>query len=442
MPSQEYHIEKFVHGGFCLSHTEDGQVVLLEGTIPEETVRASIRNTGKKLLQGVATEIVHPSKLRIPAPCTYYHKCGGCDFQHMNYACQLQGKYDIVRDLLLRNGHPDLRLTASEFLLPILASPRLIGYRQRIRLQVDAQQRVGFYKRRSHNCVPVRNCPLAAPAINTCLEELLQLRPFAKLLAQTDALEILLNPVNARIHIIIQFKRKPRPADRQSAREITQALPEVEDIFFIGKTFAASGHNSLSFTLSAIPSHTEKPLCLSWETSGFCQVNIEQNRLLIKTVLDFCKISEKETLLDLFCGMGNFAVPLAEKAGEVLGIEGQASAIRSAKKNSARANQTNTEFIKRPIHQACQELVKENRVFDCIVLDPPRQGIPGLARQLNILCSDRLVYISCDPATLCRDLAALIDQGFTLLKLQPIDMFPQTHHIETIALLNKQNPCQ
>jgi 23S rRNA (uracil1939-C5)-methyltransferase len=438
MPSHVYHIEKVVHGGFGLSHTEDGQVVLLEGAISDETVQAKIHRTTKNLTQGVVTKIITPSVHRIQAPCPHYRKCGGCDFQHMEYSFQLQAKHDIIKDLLLRSGHPDLRHSATLLMAP-LASPQQVSYRQRIRLQVDDQQIVGFHKRRSHTCVAIKDCLLAKPVINDCLEKLHQQKSFDKLLAQTDALEILLNPDSSRISILIHFKRKPRPADKQYAKELTESLPQVDGIFFMGNAFAVTGHSSLSYTLPPIPLHTEKSLCLSWESGGFCQVNIEQNRTLIQTVLDFCQIRREDTILDLFCGMGNFSIPLAEKAGTVLGIEGQASAIRSAKKNSAKANQRNTEFIKQPIHQACKELVQDNRMFDCIVLDPPRQGVPGLARELGSLCSKRMVYISCDPATLCRDLAELLDQGFILKTLQPVDMFPQTHHIEMIALLEKRN---
>lgn len=434
MSSQTYHIEKFVHGGFCLSHTSDGQAVLLAGTIPGETVQAKISSTTRNLLRGVATNILTPSEHRISAPCPNYRICGGCDFQHMEYACQLQGKHDIIKDLLQRSSHPDLR-SAANVLMPPLASPQQINYRQRIRLQVDDRQVVGFHKRSSHNCIAIRECLLADPAINNCLEKLLLQQSFKNLLSQIKALELLLNPDNSRINILIHYRRKPRPADKQHALELTRTIAEIEDIFFAGDGFAVTGHNVLSFTLPPRPPQISKALRLSWETGGFCQVNVEQNRTLIQTVLDCCLITKEESVLDLFCGMGNFSIPLAEKAGTVLGIEGQASAIRSAGKNSANAEQDNTDFIKRPIHQACKELVEENRRFDCIVLDPPRQGAPGLARKLNSLCRKRMIYISCDPATLCRDLADLLNHGFQLTKLQPIDMFPQTHHIETIALL-------
>ncbi|HID69794.1 MAG TPA: 23S rRNA (uracil(1939)-C(5))-methyltransferase RlmD [Desulfobacterales bacterium] len=435
MTSPVYNIEKLVHGGFGLSHDADGKVVLIEGTIPGETVRIKIRSQNKNLAQGAVTEIITPSSHRIKPPCPFYQKCGGCDFQHMDYPFQLQAKKTIIEDLLARSSHPDLRKAADTLLTVPLASPGQFNYRQRIRLQVDDRQVPGFHKRRSNHCIAVDNCLLAEDTINDCLQGLLHQPAFDKLLCQTESLEILYDPDSSKIFLLIHFKRKPRPADKQYALELIQNIPEIQNISFTGDGFAVTENDSLSFTLAPIPSRTGKALSLSWETGGFCQVNRKQNEILIQTVLEFCHITKKESVLDLFCGMGNFSIPLAEQAGSLLGIEGQGSAIRSARKNSIAAGQNNTEFIKRPIHKACEWLVQENRLFDCVVIDPPRQGIPGLARELATLCTKRLVYVSCDPATLCRDLADLLEQNFHLENLQLIDMFPQTHHIETIALL-------
>ncbi len=166
-------------------------------------------------------------------------------------------------------------------------------------------------------------------------------------------------------------------------------------------------------------------------------MNLAQNKILIETVLDFSQTEKTETVLDLYCGMGNFSIPLAMSSKEVLGIEGQGSAIRSAKENAFNAGLTNTRFMKKPVDVACKELAERGEHFDCVVIDPPRQGALGLAGYLATIASRRLVYISCDPATLCRDLADLTNEGFSIKRIQPIDMFPQTHHIETVVLLEK-----
>ncbi|AGF80049.1 23S rRNA (uracil-5-)-methyltransferase RumA [Desulfocapsa sulfexigens DSM 10523] len=435
MTSSTYHIEKLLHGGLGLGRNEDKQKMLIEGVISGETVAAKIQSLKKNRNTAVATSIIEPSSERIKAPCQYYKQCGGCDFQHMNYPRQLQEKQAILKDLLQQSGNTILQEAATQILNAPLPSPSQTHYRQRIRLQVDNKQTLGFHKRRSHDCVAIESCLLATPKINDCLQKLLPQYAFNKLLNQTETVEILFDPDSSTVTLLIQFKRKPRPADKQHAQDLINTISELTNIFFIGDGFSVTGNASLSFTLPPLVPHTTKTVQLSLETGGFCQVNVEQNTNLVKTVLDFCAVTKKDTILDLFCGMGNFSIPLAERSQSVLGIEGQGSAIRSAIRNSSNAGQDNTIFKKQPIHAACSELAKAGSLFDCIILDPPRQGAPGLARVLSALCRKRLVYISCDPVTLCRDLEDLLQYGFVIKKLQPIDMFPQTHHIETVALL-------
>lgn len=437
MKSQKYHIEKIINGGFGLSHDTDGRVTLIEGVIPDETVTARIWFENKNLQKGRPQQIINASADRVQPDCKYYKQCGGCDFQHMTYARQLQAKGDIVKDLLARSGHHVLQEAAENILASPLPSPEEFHYRQRIRLQVDDTQTLGFYKRRSNNCVPIERCLLANKRINTCLDKLLHHSVFERLLLRTESLELLFNPASDRVTLSFHLIQKPRPADTRHALTLTEKIKEIENIFFTGSDFAPSGLSKLSFTLPVIRPYTSRPLTLSWETGGFCQVNLQQNQTLIQTVLDFCAITETDSVLDLFCGMGNFSIPIAEKAESLLGIEGQGSAIRSAKQNSKSAGHSNSNFKKQAVHDACAELAKEGRQFDIVVIDPPRQGAPGLSQQLSQLTAKRLVYISCDPATLFRDLTELLTHSFHLQKLQPIDMFPQTHHIECVALLEK-----
>lgn len=437
MAAHEFHIEKLVNGGFGLSHDQNDKVTLIEGVIAEERVSAKITSENKNLQKARPLQIITPSSHRVQPACKYYKQCGGCDFQHMSYSRQVESKGAIVRDLLCRSGNQALIHAAEQQLSPPLASKLTYHYRQRIRLQVDEQQTLGFYKRRSNDCVPIDLCLLAGKEINACLAELRQHPALQRLLPRAEALEMLFNPATVAITLMLHFIRKPRPADKQHAALLESDITGLEHVFFTGKDFAPSGNSSLSFTIPACPPHTDAALKLLWESGGFCQVNLTQNQTLITTVLNFCRVSTEDSVLDLFCGMGNFSIPLAERAKSVLGIEGQGSAIRSARKNSETAGQSNTRFLKKPVHKACLELAAAGTQFDIVVIDPPRQGAPGIAKQLVQLTGKRLIYISCDPATLCRDLAQLADQGLHLHKLQPIDMFPQTHHIECVALLEK-----
>ncbi len=429
--TQQFQIEKHVHGGFGLSHSLDGKATLLEGVIAGETVTAKMYSNSKTLQKGHATQIVEQSPSRIPAPCKYYKQCGGCDFQHMTYSRQLQAKNEVLTDLFLRSGHKALIKAAKSSIAPFLASNNTFHYRQRIRLQVDDRKTLGFYKRHSNNCIAIDSCLLAKEEINDCLKVLLQQQAFLKLLSRTETIELLFNPAGKKITILFHLSQKPRPTDRNHAELLIEECEEIENIFFHGSDFAPSDKAVLSFSIDS----GNKVFCLSWESGGFCQVNLHQNQTLIQTVLEYCALTETDSVLDLFCGMGNFSIPLAARAKTLTGIEGQGSAIRSAKINSRNAKQNNTLFYKRAVHDACTEMIDNKNRYDVVVIDPPRAGAPNLSGQLAQLCKKRLVYISCDPATLCRDLASLLDKGFRLIKLQPVDMFPQTHHIECVVLL-------
>ena len=436
-------IEKIVNGGYGLARRENGQIVLLRHVLPGETVKAQILLEKKGFAEAAATEILATSPNRVPPPCPKYGRCGGCDLQHCDYEQQLQIKKGIIADLLQRAPQSALQ-QAVPLLADPIASPQVFGYRQRLRLQIDENRKPGFRRFHSHQCVPITECLLARTELNRALQQLQDQPPFHKILASTTELELLLNPSNARVVCLFHLSRKPRPTDMKQAEALLATLPAIERIEFHGQDFLPCGpiikgnNKELRFLLPPFPGHTDKPISLAWEAGGFCQVNLAQNIQLIQTTLDFCQPDAETTVLDLFCGMGNFSIPLAMQSASLLGIEGQGSAIRCARKNSEQEGLTNTLFEKNPIHTHCQTLAAEGQRFDCVVIDPPRQGAPGLASDLATLTRKRLVYISCDPATLCRDLGELVQSGFTIKRLQPVDMFPQTHHIETVALLEKE----
>ncbi len=176
---------------------------------------------------------------------------------------------------------------------------------------------------------------------------------------------------------------------------------------------------------------------LSWDSRSFFQVNPEQNRQLVQLVMEHAGAVSGKTILDLFCGMGNFSVPLALAGAEVTGIELNKSAINAARTNAATAAIKNSSFITADVGRHLQQLVNKKVRFDIVVLDPPRQGLGRSTQLLPQLQPERILYISCDPATLSRDLQTLIRQGYRLKSVTPVDMFPQTHHIECLAVLEK-----
>ncbi len=444
MNTNTIRIEKIINGGFGLGRLENGRVVLLQGCLPGETVSFEVIGKKKNFFQGKVLRILAPHPERREPPCPYYGQCGGCDLQHCGYEEQLRIKDNIVRELIQR--HTFSRNSESFQLHSPLRSPREMAYRQRIRLQLDKNGRLGFLHFRSHDIIPIRECLVARPELNSILQEMQDHPLFTQLASHCREVELLFNPDTSMVNALFHYKRKPRPADNKAAQQLVNELEILESLFFKGKDFPlsnplakkAASVSTKNLTLSLnLPEHHPEPISLSWETGGFCQVNLEQNTQLVNLVLDICKVDCNESVLDLFCGMGNFSIPLGLQAASLVGVEGQGSAIRSAKANSNLASLAHTTFVKSPIHEFCKQLAMENKSFDCVVIDPPRQGVPGLAKTLSRITGRRLVYISCDPATLCRDLDNLGQEGLSPKSFHPVDMFPQTHHIESVALLEK-----
>jgi 23S rRNA (uracil1939-C5)-methyltransferase len=443
MSSHSHHfitIEKIVAGGLGLGRLASGLVVMVPGTLPGERVRITEQRRRKGYLEAEAVEIVEPAAARVMPACPIFGRCGGCDLQHAAYPAQVALKTAVLREQLGR-----INLAGDVWQEPLAASAPF-GYRQRIRLQVDESTgRFGFYRPRSHQVEPVTRCLLARPEINEIWRQLQAQETLPLLLAHCRSLEISVSPDDGGVALLFLLRRKPRPRELQLAREICGNFSGLLGCLFTGPDFEAmdplgqqSGPPSFlsRFTLPASVTGS-RPLTLTVEPGGFCQVNSSQNEQLVRTLLAWAALEPGERVLDLFCGMGNFSLPLALAAREVVGCDLQGAAIRAAKRNAEQAGLTNCRFLRQPAAAGAREMLTGGERFDLLLLDPPRQGCADLLSLLPELGARRLIYISCDPATLARDLVGLREQGFQLRRLQMVDMFPQTHHLETITLLER-----
>lgn len=436
-------IDKMIHSGFGLVRQESGQVMLVHRALPGEEIIPEIIDRKKQFVTAYPKTIVKAHEQRIDPGCPTYNQCGGCNFQHADYSLQLQLKHNILVDLASRFS------TSSEQIIPLirqpLPSPRKTNYRQRIRLQVGNDNSLGFYRHRTHRICPIHNCLLAENRLNEVLTALQENKDAQKLLAHSRELELLFHPDDDLVFALFHYARKIRPADKSAAIRLTGSIQRLDAIFFQGSDYPISAPFSskdttttrtLSFTI-APSGPINRKLTLSWEPGGFSQVNLDQNRQLIDLVLRSCAPEKDDRILDLFCGMGNFSLPLALSGYRVTGVDSQRSAIRSAKRNLAGAQLDNCPFTRSSVDRFCHQLVEHEQQFDTVILDPPRQGIPNLTKTVSSLARKKIIYISCDPATLFRDLGQLINAGFIPHIIQPIDMFPQTHHIETIVVLER-----
>lgn len=430
-------IEKMVNGGFGLARNHEGRIVFIPYSLPGEVVLCGGFEQRKQTLFATIKEIVQPHPGRVEPPCPYYQSCGGCNLQHCDYQTQLMVKDQILEDLLRTLFKP------SSSCVP---SPEFFGYRQRIRLQVQGNS-FGFKRFRSSEVVAVQACLLAHYPINSVMERMLSDQRSVRLLAISEEAEFLFNPNSAKVRLLFHCLRKPRPAELTLATELVHDIEELESVYFIGHNFSRLGPypeksgakygNHLSHIFTTTSGH--QPFRLSWEVGAFCQVNLSQNEYLIDHVIHCCKPEPDSRILDLFCGMGNFSIPLALMAGCLVGVEGQGASIRMARKNGVSAGLTNIEFLKDDIACACDQLIAAREKFSTIVVDPPRQGINNLYARLAQLTDNRLIYVSCDPATLVRDIPRLAEQGFEPVSLTPFDMFPQTHHMETVTVFEKSS---
>jgi 23S rRNA (uracil1939-C5)-methyltransferase len=267
---------------------------------------------------------------------------------------------------------------------------------------------------------------------------------FTELVTHCNAFELLFNPEVNNTFLLLHFLRKPRPADCLSARDLADKtngncaiLMQVAGYGLydpLTQTFL-SRSPILSYTLAIEENETD--LTLSWEAGGFCQVNLEQNNNLVKLVLEMVRSGPHKRILDLYCGYGNFSLPVAKLGSEVLGIDVQNTAIRSAQRNAMQNGMHNCRFEKNQVPVAVNSLLAAGRSFETIILDPPRQGASEIVSLLPKLGPDQIIYVSCNPSTLARDLASLIPAGYQISRLVPVDMFPQTHHLESATLLKR-----
>lgn len=436
-------IEKMVPGGFGLGRLDEGIVALVRYVLPGEKVLVREMERRKDYVSATLLEVLTPSPDRINPPCPIYGRCGGCDLQHAAGPAQILIKKNILLENLQRAAGDIFSGPRMPVRAPIPA-PEQFGYRQRIRLHVNLEGRFGFFRPESHVIEPAVECLLAKDGLNQVLRALHGNINFSGLVPYSTGFELLFNPGRDETIMMLHFRRRPRPADCKHAVALVSDLKGLSAIFLQVEGYGLYDPRQRAIvttppTLSQTI-HIGEPqaeLKISWEAEGFSQVNPDQNNNLIVLVLEMLAAGPHSSVLDLYCGYGNFSVPAAYLAGKVLGIDGQNGAIRSGRRNVAAAGIQNCIFEKKQVEAGVRSLLDAGRTFDTIILDPPRQGAYEIVHLIPALCAEQIIYISCNPATLARDLALLHQYDYTLSSLVPVDMFPQTHHLESVALLKR-----
>jgi 23S rRNA (uracil1939-C5)-methyltransferase len=429
------HLDGLSHGGAAVGRADDGRVVFVHYGCPGDVVDVEIIADHGRYLDAEIAEIVTPSPDRRTAPCPYFLRCGGCQWQHIAYGVQAEAKRTQVADSLSRIG----RIEGVQ-VSPTLSGPSPYGYRNRLemRLGEDANRRpvLGLTAARSDEIVEIDACLLLPDRAKRLPKALAGALRYLSGRADLAVDRVALRVAAHTRELEVDLWGPPGPFPRQAvARTLADAVHPTCVTRVLVKEDPKRRADLKVEVLSGKGNWREKLAGHSFRVSApsFFQVNTAAAEILVATVLERLGADGTDRVLDLYAGVGTFTLPLAEVAGEVVAIEGAGSAVRDLNANLEEA-QIYAEVMP---GDAARALADAGR-FDLAVVDPPRAGMsPDVLRALVRTQANRICYVSCDAATLARDARALIDAGYGLASATPIDLFPQTWHVETVAVFEK-----
>lgn len=421
----------------------DNYTVFVPHALPGEEVRVIIETVKKTYSIGRLTKLLQASPERQEALCELYGICGGCQLQHTTYENQLALKTQKVKDIMVRIGGLE-----ENRVLPALGPQNPWAYRNKMQMPVGGIQghlRMGFYKRGSHAIVDGTNCLIQRPENNeiakVCydLAHDLGVEPYDERTGK-GFLRHVIGRVGQDQWMVILVGTGPHlPWQEEWVQGIRQALPKVSSIVLNindRKTNVIMGPKNRLLWGENYIQDAIGDLTFSLSPHSFFQVNPEQTAVLYNKALEFADLSGGESVIDAYCGTGTISLFLAHKAKRVIGIEIVEPAIIDARKNAAANGFSNTEFIVGDAAIEMPKLYKKGERPDVIVFDPIRAGCKEeVLKAAAGMKPKRMVYVSCNPASMARDIAILRPLGYEVVKVQPVDMFPQTSHVEAVALL-------
>lgn len=425
----ELTIDTLAYGGSGVGR-HDGKAVFVPLTAPGDRVCCRLVREKKNFAEAELEEILQPAPQRRPAPCPVFGTCGGCQWQHLPYAEQGQWKERLLGEALRRQAG-----VAAPVILPLVPAPDEWGYRSRVQFkcrQTAGGFVMGFYRRGSHYVVDVHDCPITDRRLNAVLRLFrtwLPASPAPSEIPQVDLETGSDGQVRAVVHYL--------GSAPQALADYLRPLAEAARLALFLQSGRKSSLLAVTGPAELVIEVDEPPLHLAYGAGGFAQVNLAQNRALVAAVVTAAALTGQERVLDLYCGMGNFSLPLARRAAAVIGVEDYAPAIEQARHNASRNAVTGALFHAAPAEGAAARFGASGP-FDLVVLDPPRTGAYPAIKDLLQVGAPRILYISCDPATLARDLQPLLHGGYELCWSQPFDLFPQTFHLESLSLLQRR----
>lgn len=438
------YITGYTHDGAGVGRI-NGQTVFVTGALLGEEVLVEITEEKRGILKGDLLRVLAPHAERTEPICPVYPGCGGCKLQHISYAEQLRIKENLVRETLRRIGG-----MSSININPVLGMDEPWGYRNKGHFHVGcAENRIvlGFYEEESHDLASYLCRHLFSENITKLtayLEEILNKYKITVFAQDGKGLRaILVRESRANGEILIMFISKGDFSSEQEgiAREICRKFPAVVGVCLNYNDKQSGG---------LIGANTKVILGKDWiedrlgafryaiSMQSFFQINNQQAQILFEKVVEYAGLTGKETVIDAYCGTGSISLFLARKAKKVIGIEIIREAVKDAEKNAALNDINNVEFLEGEAEKIMPNLVRQGINPDVVVVDPPRRGCgKALLDSILYVQPKRVIYVSCNPATLARDLKILAGGGYEVQEVQPVDMFPQTAHVECVVLMSR-----
>jgi 23S rRNA (uracil1939-C5)-methyltransferase len=407
----------------------DGKRVFVADALPGERVEFALRKRRRKIQEADLKRVLEPSPDRVVPECEYFGRCGGCALQHLAHSAQVSFKQRVVAETLKRIG----RVEPGEWLPAVVSAPW--HYRRRARLGVryvagKGRVLVGFRERAGGYITDMRRCPVLVPPVDGLLGPLAELIEKSGVREQVPQIEAVVADDAAAL--VFRVLEEPSAADTEAFRAF--GAQHAIDMYWQrggpGTIVPLDRARPLTFRLA------EFGLTFEFLPTDFVQVNAGINADLVSTAVRLAAVEATDKVLDLYCGLGNFSLPLAQRAGALLGVEGDAGLVARAVRNAAKNGITNARFVTADLMASDWPFYREP--WDVVVLDPPRTGAEAPVAELGASGARRIVYVSCHPATLARDAHVLVEKhGFTLRAARVFDMFPHTHHIEALALFER-----
>jgi 23S rRNA (uracil1939-C5)-methyltransferase len=426
----------------------DGYTLFVDGALPQEKVRVKVVKTKKNFGFGKLVDILEPSVHRIEPVCDIAKRCGGCQLQHLSYEGQLSYKRKKIQDIIERiGGITDIKVNE------VIGMKAPYYYRNKVQFPVGSKENgtvdIGFYAMRSHNIITTDKCYIQQPVnkeiIRVVKDYMLKnnIRPYDEVshkgIVRHIVTRVSFHTKEIMVGIVINSNKLP------NSDELVSNLREIDNIsgIFISvnkeKNNVIMGNNIKMLWGNPYITDYIGEIAYNISPLSFYQVNPIQTEKLYSKVLEFANLSGDEIVWDAYCGIGTISLFLANKCKKVMGVEIVPEAIEDAKKNSELNNIDNTEFYVGKAEDVITDKYNDGVRADVIVVDPPRKGCDKeLLDTIIKMEPEKVVYVSCDPGTMARDIRVLGEGGYRVMEIQPVDMFPQTVHVETIVRIQRK----